>query len=436
MNSFLQSTHQFTKVENFKKFQFKLLNSMMSISIFFAFVHFLAISFGFLSESIYFQIALLIYSSGAVGLLFLLRQKKIYYKVVVYFFIVNSLFLFFFTLVSHPTDEFRLISFFLASFSAFILMGKRKGLSISFFIFIMVLICNQFFDLQLSSMAFSTFSTFFIIFTLFFYIFLQKIENDIIEFNRLYESLEESMNKEVRHRQEQEHMLLHQSRLASMGEMIEIIAHQWKQPLMSINSILMNINRSILIKKNPQIYIEDKIEEVVALTVYMSQTVDDFKMLLKDNQSKEVFDIQVLITQTLELLHIQLSSITLKHTNKEELMFYGNYSEFMQLLMILLNNAIDVLDNRNIIKKEIYLEVEQKEKYLILSVEDNASGIQESNLNEVFDASFTTKEEQEGIGLGLYIAQLIVQKNSLNNLQVQNTPRGAKFRLSMFNEYE
>ena len=395
------------------------------------FSNFIASTLGIINFGEVFEIATLVYVVISVFVMALLRKDKAYYSLVVYFFIISSLVLFYFVLFTHKEDEFRLIAFFLAIFITYVLLGKKYGLALSLIIIISIFIISKRYDLELSPFALSTFFTFFIIFTLFLYFFLRKVERDSVEFRLLSNKLKENINEEIKQREQQEQMLLRQCRMANMGEMMDSIAHQWRQPLMHINSILMNMENALATKNDDSNYLENKVDEVASLTTHMSQTIEDFRGLFKVDNELTHFKLESVINDVLSLMKNTLKDIDVSYYEKEEFFIDGNRSELLQVIIILLGNAVEVLNIRSVKNKIINIDVSTSNDTLNISVEDNAGGVNQKNLGTIFDPYFTTKEQSGGTGLGLYIAKIIIEKKMAGELLVSNTPLGAKFTIQL-----
>ena len=432
LDNFLTSGHHFSENENLQKFRFSLLNSLLLIATFFTFLNCFASLVNFISYSPLYQIILFIYGIICLITIYLLRIKNLY-TFVVNVTHVTTLLLFYFALLTSVQDEFRLVWFFLVVFAAFVLMGKRYGLFLMLFILSSVFIINHYHHLGYSKLALFSFFNSFLIFTAFSYFYLEKIEKDALEFTLLNQKLKEKVSEEVQQRQAQEQMLIQQSRLAGMGEMIDSIAHQWRQPLMNINAILMNMERSIEINKNPKEYLEHKMDEIITLTTHMSQTIEDFRALLKTEKQKTHFFIDKSIENALELYEASLKDVEIHLSPIKGETFYGYNNEFIQVIMILLHNAIDILQVRNIKPKHLFITTYVDDKHLSLSIEDNAGGINEKIMPKIFDPYFTTKQSTGGTGLGLYLAKLIIEQNMQGTLTVTNTNKGAKFNITIPN---
>ncbi|HIQ27688.1 MAG TPA: HAMP domain-containing histidine kinase [Sulfurovum sp.] len=427
LKNIFTSDHDFSKKENLQKFRFNLLYSLLIISLIFTFINYLASFMEAFPYDPKYGFFLLTHIIICLFSLYLLKKDKNNYLLVANIVIMSASVLFSAALPLVPSDEFRLIWFFLLVFGSFILLGKKYGLFVMLFVLLIIFAMNILYALNFSTFAFFTFFNSLIIFTAFAYFFLEKIENDALEFETLNKKLKEKVSQEVQQRQEQEKILLSQGRLASMGEMIDAIAHQWRQPLMNINVILMNMDRVIETQDNPQEYLVNKMDEVITLTTHMSQTIEDFRALLRADKQKVHFFIDKSIAQTLELFEEALKDIDLRVTVTNGLTFFGYNNELIQVMMILLNNAIEVLQVRKIQSKIITIQASLNSVNLFIAIEDNAGGIEKTSLDTIFDPYFTTKKSTGGTGLGLYIAKIIIEQNMHGSLDVENTKNGAKF---------
>lgn len=434
IKNILSSGHQFSETDNLLKFRFALLNILMLVATFFNAVNYLASCFGVIDLGDAFEKSILLQGIASVFIIFVLRRNKSYYHYAVIFFICTSLILFYFVLLTRKEDEFRLITFFMVLFVTYILMGKNIGVLLSLFILLSILYIQANYDLGFSSIAYSTFFNFFIIFTGFLYFFLSKVERDALEFEVLNNKLKENIKQETQQRMEQEQILLRQCRMANMGQMIDSIAHQWRQPLMHINSILLNMETS-LETKNEKVqtddYLENKIDEVAKLTSHMSQTIEDFRGLFSVEREDSNFIIQDVIDDALALMKNNLNDIELKQPAEDHVSVLGHRSELMQVMIILIGNAIEALKNRKIENKIITISVKTSDKSVLISIEDNAGGISPETIDVMFDPYFTTKEQSGGTGLGLYIAKIIVEHNMDGRITASNTSTGAIFSFSL-----
>ena len=269
---------------------------------------------------------------------------------------------------------------------------------------------------------------------------LKKQNIELFESKKLLQQLnaqlEERIQEELYQHLKQEKILLHQCRLASMGEMMDFIAHQWRQPLMNVNAILMNMDRALEIREEPKEYLTAKMEDLVALTTHMSQTIEDFRSLFKIDKQKVSFDIGKSIAQVLELYESALKNICVHLDAAEEIRIYEHQNEFNQVIIILLGNAIEALNLHNkSTTKSIYINVHVNTQHISIDIEDNAGGIAPKHLKKIFEPYFTTKAHADGTGLGLYIAKIIVERNMHGSLRVINASSGAKFTITLRRSY-
>ena len=234
--------------------------------------------------------------------------------------------------------------------------------------------------------------------------------------------------------QEQEAFLVRQSKLASMGEMISLIAHQWRQPLSAINGTVlamdMDYRKNNLNPKSFDNYLND-IEE---MTGYLSRTINDFTDFFSKNKEAQVFTMATLLRQANQLTEHALSDkVTLTYESNEHIKVKGYPSELLQSLLVLLNNAIYICKEKieEIGKGRIHIDVQEHRKRVIISVEDNGGGIAKKDMKKIFSPYFTTKSKQNGTGLGLYILKMIVEDSLDGTISVRNGKEGAIFSIEI-----
>jgi len=262
---------------------------------------------------------------------------------------------------------------------------------------------------------------------------LKKVEKNLFDLNA---NLEKRVNTEVSKSREKDIMLQQQYKMASMGEMIENIAHQWRQPLAQINSTIL-LTHAILDKNNMHnSNLEEKFLEIEALTDYMSKTINDFQNFLNPNKNKETFFLYEALEKSLFIIKGSLDSHYIEiitdvdKTLKAQL--YRN--ELEQVFVILIHNAIDALVNRKIENPKIFINIYKNDTHFILEVADNAKGIDTEIIKKVFDPYFTTKHKTQGTGLGLYMATKIVENGFNSKISAENTKSGVCFKILLKNE--
>lgn len=242
-------------------------------------------------------------------------------------------------------------------------------------------------------------------------------------------NLEQKVEEEIEKREEKEKILLEQSRLAAMGEMIDSIAHQWAQPL----SILSMYNQSLEYDfdegKIDKEYIENFQEKVSSTINHMNSTLNEFRTFFRPKKESESFNINDILSKTLCLIkdEFKKDNITFDIKIPEEFKFIGIDSEFKHIILNIINNSRDAFIFNGIENRNITINAYKKDGFHILEINDNAGGISPDILEDIFKANFTTKGSK-GSGIGLYMSCLIAQKNNIL-LSVKNIKNGVKFIL-------
>ncbi len=214
--------------------------------------------------------------------------------------------------------------------------------------------------------------------------------------------------------------LYRQAKFASMGEMISHIAHQWRQPLNRVNLSLAVIERVIKSDTPDYKMIEKKLKSSEENIQYMSDTIEDFANYFSPNKAKENFNIIESIQKAITLLEGSLSDIDIILPKNKVVNLYGYSNEYLQVILVILNNAIDNFLQSNIHNKIISISVEEDEKNIFLYIEDNGGGIKKEYIDKIFDPYFTTKFQKEGTGLGLYMAKMVIENSMYGKLDVKS----------------
>ena len=245
--------------------------------------------------------------------------------------------------------------------------------------------------------------------------------------------LEVKIKNEIEKNTKQQIILMHQSKLVQMGEMIENIAHQWRQPLAQINSSVLLIDMVLNKNKFTNSMVENKLTEIETLTAYMSKTIDDFKNFFDPNKQKTIFKIEESIQKSNDILKglLQTNHIEFIAIIEENLECYSYLEELQQVILTILNNAIEALILMEISSPKIFIKAYKEEDYIFISIEDNALGINNDYIDKIFEPYFTTKSKFQGTGLGLYMAKMIIENGLLGTLSVENKPNGACFTIKI-----
>ena len=244
-------------------------------------------------------------------------------------------------------------------------------------------------------------------------------------FYQFYRELDQRVQEEIEKRREKEQLLLHQSKLATLGEMLGNIAHQWRQPLTRLSLLIQNLEiLSQLGRLTPE-KVEEFSERATLQIQYMSNTIDDFIHFFRRDRKKVEFSPKELVEEILKLTEGRLKQkgVKVEVEVEDEKPIYGYRSEFAQVLLNLINNGIDVLEERKIPEPKIWIRIKGRR----IEVEDNGGGVSPEIGNKIFEPYFTTKFQSQGTGIGLYMSKVIIQQRFGGQLSYYNSPRGAVF---------
>ncbi len=251
------------------------------------------------------------------------------------------------------------------------------------------------------------------------------------ELKLLNKTLEDRIKEEVEKNKFQEVQLFNQAKMAAMGDMLGNIAHQWRQPLSYISTTASGIKLNYEFNILKQEDIPLAMDEIVSKTQYLSQTIETFRNFLKEKKEYQ----EVILQDRVEIaLNIVKASLKDNHIYLEKVMDYTNpietnivVGELSEVIINIINNAKDVLIARNIPNPWIVIELSKQEDKAILSIEDNAGGINPDIIPRVFEPYFTTKDLSVGTGLGLYMSYKIIKESLRGKITVENSEYGAKF---------
>ncbi|CAM3847283.1 ATP-binding protein [Arcobacter cloacae] len=249
----------------------------------------------------------------------------------------------------------------------------------------------------------------------------KKVEEKTYELKLLNENLEKEIEDEVEQNRQKDNMLFQQSKMASMGEMMENIAHQWRQPLSFISTSASGIRLHKEFNTLSDELLDEAIENIMNSTQFLSNTIDDFRDFYKTDKVKSKFNVKEIIEKTLKLTSSRFTNRAIKVIKDiDEIFIFGFENELIQVLVNILNNARDELEKLPNDERFIFVTLKQKEDKVIISVKDNAGGVNEKIINRVFEPYFTTKSDEKGTGIGLYMSNEIITKHFNGKIHVQN----------------
>jgi len=258
-----------------------------------------------------------------------------------------------------------------------------------------------------------------------------QVEKNENKLKTLNETLLSKVQNGIEEGKRKDKAILAQAKLARLGSMINMIAHQWRQPLTQLSGILMELETATRFKKIDDTHIFNSIDKSDKMIEFMSNTIDDFRNFYKPDKQKEKFFLLDSCKKAINLVNASLdeNNIEFIFDIKENRHIFGYPREYSQVILNLITNAKDILIEKNIKNPQIKVTISARGSLTIVEVSDNAGGISEENLDLIFDPYFTTKDATKGTGLGLYISKLIIERNMGGELSVKNDKDGAVFKI-------
>lgn len=259
----------------------------------------------------------------------------------------------------------------------------------------------------------------------------KQVQNREDDLKALNDSLFMKVQCGIQEAKQKDKKILEQAKLARIGSMISMIAHQWRQPLTQLSSILMELETATRFKKVDENHIYSAIEKSDKMIEFMSNTIDDFRNFYKPDKIKEEFLVSQACSKAINIIDATLNNFGIKlNVNiKNDKKVYGYPTEFAQVILNLLSNAKDILVEKEIKNPRIDMSIDSKGVLSIITIKDNAGGIDEKNQELIFDPYYSTKDSSKGTGLGLYISKLIIERNMGGELSVYNDEEGAVFKI-------
>ena len=270
---------------------------------------------------------------------------------------------------------------------------------------------------------------------------IKRAQQKLLDVNH---SLEERVAQEVENNRQKDKQMLEQSRLAQMGEMISMIAHQWRQPLGAIAATGIDMKMSMMMQKYNleksqereafELYMEKSLDDIESYVQNLTETIDDFRNFYKPNKERENVAIHLPYEKSRDILKGTLAahSIMIEESLKSEKTLALFNNELMQVYLNILKNAIDNFKEKEISDPTIMIRSEDTKKGAKLTICDNGGGIPKKIIKKIFDPYFSTKDEKNGTGLGLYMSKIIVEEHHKGRLVAQNSDKGVCFSIEIF----
>jgi signal transduction histidine kinase len=259
----------------------------------------------------------------------------------------------------------------------------------------------------------------------------QELEERTRELEALNEQLEERVAEEVRKNRSQEQMLFMQARYAQMGEVLSMIAHQWRQPLNAVSSSITTMQIMLRSEACDKDTLLAKAKRMEGYVQHLSGTIDDFRNFFREDKEKCDLTLSGIVKDALNLMYplLKEEQISVEVVKECNCVILSYPNEILHVVLNILSNARDELVASGVDEKYIRINMYDDEKFAYLEIEDWGGGIDEAIMDKVFDPYFTTKGDY-GTGLGLYMSKLIIERHCRGRLRVENGEKGALFRLS------
>ncbi|MGB6020296.1 MAG: PAS domain-containing sensor histidine kinase [Sulfurimonadaceae bacterium] len=264
----------------------------------------------------------------------------------------------------------------------------------------------------------------------------KELEQTLIEqqrhINELNTDLTRRVEVEVQANRKKDRIMYQQARLATMGEMIGNIAHQWRQPLNIIALIMQEFYISGQLGTLDREKLEKEYTRANSVLQYMSNTIDDFRTFFQHNNGNELFSINESINSLMTLVSkgLEHNNIAIDVTIEDDMTVFGHSNEFVQVLINIINNAREAIiaqNRRGMIKIDAYAD----ESNIHIKVQDNGGGIDKKDIEQIFEPYFTTKHQTQGTGLGLYMSHQIIVNNMNGSIYAKNREEGTCFYISL-----
>jgi len=253
------------------------------------------------------------------------------------------------------------------------------------------------------------------------------------ELRRLNIELEQRIAQEVEKNQAKDRILAYQARLAAMGEMLSNIAHQWRQPLNNVSLIVQNLQAEFEDGALTPTTCRNHVDECINILMYMSHTIDNFHAFYQPDSGRQSFDLYQTITESLTLVRESLEScgIVIGLVSECHFIVNGFRKEFSQVLLNVVQNAKEAILLRQPTAPFVEINCSQREGFVRITVKDNGGGIPPEILDKVFDPYFTSKFKSQGVGMGLYMSKMIIEKHMGGKISVANGAEGAEVTIEL-----
>jgi len=263
-------------------------------------------------------------------------------------------------------------------------------------------------------------------------LFLDRYNEKQTELDQLNHNLEERIKLQLKLARTNQKRYEQQAKMASMGEMMDAVAHQWKQPLNAISMMSDMLVDDFMNNHVDKEYIDELSNNIQTQIEHMVNTLNEFRNFFRPKEIQESFGIKHSLSSVLVLISDEFikNNINIHIQSDKEILIYGIENEFKHLILNIINNAKDAFNERDIKVRDIFIDFEKNEDNIQIKIRDTAGGIPLNIIKDIFKPEFTTKTEGKGTGIGLYMSTQIAEKLG-GKLDVKNIKNGTEFSLTI-----
>ncbi len=249
----------------------------------------------------------------------------------------------------------------------------------------------------------------------------------------IFKTYKQKINMTEKENRQKNQIIYHQSKMTVIGELLNMISHQWRQPLSQINSITLNM---YLEQRNGSLdeqKLKQNINDIENTTQYLSQTINDFSNFFVPESERKLFLVNEAIEHCITIVNPSLNHINLQLNFNSKNQLQGYITLFQQIILSHISNSLDIFNTNNISNPKITITTYDQDKFTFVEISDNGGGIPNKYLHEIFNLYFSTKKKKTPSGLGLYIVKKIVEEHFNGNIFATNFNDGVKFTIRIQN---
>jgi len=435
LDNFFTSGWIFDELQRDLKSRYQIVNIIIISSI-------VGLSYGIIGNIVRdindFVLIELLLLLGGVIMLYYLRKSQIFLELISNIITVEYAFFFLFLIYSASPTDMKHLWIFTYPIILLNLQTPKKGIYWLVFVVLLLVIApiQNYIEVRYSLYQVTYIAFVFMlvsVMTYFYQLKMDEAKDLILEQQDMLRKFNVELAKQVEELQQKDQLLTTQSKQAVMGEMISMIAHQWRQPLSTITLQISNYQIKKLLSENPKEREVDKtLSNISDTIIYLSDTIDDFKTYFNPNKELSEIEVHELIQRALNfaLPRVKESGIDIVLEKSDEIVVYTYINEIIQVVLNILNNAIDALNETHVKTPKILITFKNMNDGVIINIKDNANGIDDKNLEHLFEPYFSTKGKN-GTGLGLYMSRMIMQKQFETDIEVETSRNGSIFKIKI-----